>query len=72
MNFYAPSGENNIKQQDYSASKSESKLLEWKKIESFEEAYQHLGISSHAKSTRLREISKEYLNYQQSKLESME
>lgn len=49
MNFYAPSGEKNIKQQDPSASKPESKLLEWKKIESFEEAYQHLGISSHAK-----------------------
>lgn len=48
MNFYAPSGEKNIKQQDSSASKSESKLLEWKKKESFEEAYQHLGISSHA------------------------
>lgn len=49
MNFYAPSGEKSIKQQDSPDSKSESKLLEWKKIESFEEAYQHLGISSHAK-----------------------
>lgn len=49
MNFYAPSGEKNMKQQDPSASKPESKLLEWKKIESFEEAYQRSGISSHAK-----------------------
>lgn len=48
MNSYAPSVEKNIKQQD--SSKSESKLPEWKKTESFEEAYQHLGISSHAKA----------------------
>lgn len=31
MNFYAPSGEKNVKQQDSSASKSESKLLKWQK-----------------------------------------
>lgn len=44
MNFLVLPGEKNIKQQDYSASKFEFKLLEWKKVESFEEAYQHLGI----------------------------
>lgn len=49
MNFYAPSGETNIKRQDSSAPKSASKLLEWKNIESSEEAYQHSGISSHTK-----------------------
>jgi len=49
MNFYAPPGEQNSRQQDYSALKSESKLLKWKKIESSQVAYQHLGISSQAK-----------------------